>query len=154
MEDWSLWRYSRSMVNSWLAWLSKKFSELLFSAWCPCGIKSLEAPALGSILDLAVLQLGRINLPWDYINDPSRHLNSRCFASDLIPSPLSVSRRTVGLSWAIGQALEGIFTSQSMESREPREIQMTVKNSYECCHQKTHWTNKPSNWQMLEAKAL
>jgi len=78
------------------------------------------------------------------IQDTGRHLNSGCFVSDWIPPPLSVSRGTTGLAWAIGRAVGWIFMPQSIEARELHEAQLIVKNSYEGYHQKTHWTNKTS----------
>lgn len=149
------------MVNSQLAWESEKFGYCLSGVWSPCDTKKLEVPALGGILSLPVLQLGKINLPWDYTNDPA---GSKTHVDIWIWDALSQTEshhlcqcQETLRAFTIGQALGEIFVFQSWEPRELHEAQLTVKNLYECYHQKTHWTNKTSNnchKQMLEAKSL
>lgn len=128
------------MVNSWLAWQRKKFSELLF-VWCLVSLHS-QFGCVATWKDKPALGLYQ----WPcQIQDTGRHLNTDCFVSNWIPPPLPASRGTVWLSCAVGQALGEICMFQSTEARELCEAQLILKNSYKCHHQKTHWTNKISN---------
>lgn len=161
MRDWFLWWHSR---NRWLftvACWSKKWNNSLF-IW---GLISLRHKKAGSIC-LRCFQcgcaataeyksaMGLQQWPCQIQSMWTTEFGMFCLRLNLMT--FSVSRGTAGLFCAIGQALRGLFTSQSTEVEEQHEAELW-RTAAPVIIRKLNWINKTSNnchTQMLKAGSL